>query len=61
MNGTQDIGIETLTEMALNLRWSWNRSTDELWARLDPEEQLGQRNTRPQLSEKGRLTPTTRS
>src|SRR3989441_594073 len=37
MSGTQDIGIEALTELALNLRWSWNRSTDDLWARLDPE------------------------
>jgi starch phosphorylase len=37
MSGTQDVGIETLTELALNLRWSWNRSTDELWAQLDPE------------------------
>ncbi len=37
MSGTQDIGIEALTEIALNLRWSWNRSIDELWAQLDPE------------------------
>src|SRR5438132_2507869 len=37
MSGTQDIGIEALTELALNLRWSWNRSTDDLWAQLDPE------------------------
>ena len=26
-----------LTELALDLRWSWNHSTDELWGRLDPE------------------------
>ncbi len=37
MSGTSDIGIEALTNLALNLRWSWNRSTDELWAQLDPE------------------------
>src|SRR2546421_11099226 len=37
MSGTEDIGIEALTELALNVRWSWNRSTDELWAQLDPE------------------------
>jgi hypothetical protein len=30
------MGNEALTEIALNLRWSWNRSTDELWAALDP-------------------------
>ena len=24
-------------ELALDLRWSWNHSTDELWGRLDPE------------------------
>jgi len=23
---------QALTELALNLRWSWNRSADELWA-----------------------------
>ncbi|HEY7305381.1 MAG TPA: alpha-glucan family phosphorylase [Bryobacteraceae bacterium] len=26
-----------LTELALNLRWSWNHSADELWSRLDAE------------------------
>jgi starch phosphorylase len=29
--------METLTEIALNLRWSWNHAADELWSRLDPE------------------------
>jgi starch phosphorylase len=28
---------EALTELALNLRWSWNHSADELWAELDAE------------------------
>src|SRR5467141_4126605 len=37
MSGTEDLGIEALTELALNLRWSWNHGTDELWAQLDPE------------------------
>jgi starch phosphorylase len=37
MSGTEEIGTEALTELALNLRWSWNHSADELWAQLDPE------------------------
>src|SRR5579863_53687 len=28
---------DALAKLALNLRWSWNRSADELWVRLDPE------------------------
>lgn len=28
---------DTLAELALNLRWSWNHSADELWGKLDPE------------------------
>jgi glycogen phosphorylase len=28
---------DALTELALNLRWSWNHSADELWSALDPE------------------------
>ena len=30
-------GSDALAELALNLRWSWNHSCDELWGRLDPE------------------------
>jgi len=30
-------GIESLIELALNIRWSWNHSSDELWEQLDPE------------------------
>ena len=26
-----------LTEIALDLRWSWNHSADELWRRLEPD------------------------
>jgi len=26
-----------LRELALDLRWSWNHSTDQIWGRLDPE------------------------
>jgi starch phosphorylase len=28
-------GFSMLTELALNLRWSWNHSTDDLWGQLD--------------------------
>lgn len=34
---TTGVGIEALRELALDLRWSWNHATDELWAQLDPE------------------------
>ena len=37
MSSTENIGIDALTELALNLRWSWNHGADELWAQLDPE------------------------
>jgi starch phosphorylase len=30
-------GFDSLAELALNLRWSWNHATDETWRRLDPE------------------------
>jgi starch phosphorylase len=29
-------GLESLTELAMDLRWSWNHCADELWRRLDP-------------------------
>jgi starch phosphorylase len=29
-------GLDALTELALDLRWSWNHCADELWRRLDP-------------------------
>ena len=29
-------GLEALTELAMDLRWAWNHSGDELWRRLDP-------------------------
>jgi starch phosphorylase len=32
-----DLGIDTLTELTLNLRWAWHHGTDDLWAQLDPE------------------------
>jgi len=30
-------GFDSLAELALNLRWSWNHATDEVWRQLDPE------------------------
>jgi starch phosphorylase len=29
-------GFDSLAELALDLRWSWNHCTDEVWRRLDP-------------------------
>ena len=29
-------GLAALTELAMDLRWTWNHSMDELWRRLDP-------------------------
>ena len=29
-------GLAELTELAMDLRWSWNHGADELWRRLDP-------------------------
>jgi starch phosphorylase len=30
-------GFESLAELALNLRWSWNHATDDVWRQLDPK------------------------
>ena len=29
-------GFDSLAELALDMRWSWNHGTDEVWQRLDP-------------------------
>ena len=29
-------GIHALAKLALDMRWSWNHATDEVWRRLDP-------------------------
>jgi starch phosphorylase len=34
---TEIDGFESLAELALNLRWSWNHATDEIWRQLDPK------------------------
>ena len=31
---TEIEGFDSLAELALNLRWSWNHATDELWEQL---------------------------
>lgn len=30
-------GVDTLAELALDLRWSWNHAVDEIWYQLDPD------------------------
>jgi glycogen phosphorylase len=30
-------GFDSLVELALDMRWSWNHATDEVWRSLDPE------------------------
>ena len=30
-------GFDSLVELALDMRWSWNHSTDEVWGQLDPK------------------------
>src|SRR5579863_7824497 len=34
---SQSVTVGALTELALDLRWSFNHSADKLWALLDPE------------------------
>ena len=29
-------GFDSLAELALDLRWSWNHATDDIWRQLDP-------------------------
>jgi glycogen phosphorylase len=33
---TDIAGVESLMELALDVRWSWNHATDRLWRELDP-------------------------
>ncbi len=30
-------GVESLMELALDVRWSWNHATDRVWRQLEPE------------------------
>ncbi|MFA6217998.1 MAG: alpha-glucan family phosphorylase [Candidatus Omnitrophota bacterium] len=34
---TEIEGFESLAELALDMRWSWNHATDEVWRQLDPK------------------------
>src|SRR5271157_1492010 len=37
-NGCLDGSVlDSLTELALNLDWSWSHTADDLWRQLDPE------------------------
>ena len=29
-------GFDSLAELALDMRWSWNHAADEVWRKLDP-------------------------
>ena len=31
-------GFDSLAELALDLRWSWNHAADQIWRQLDPEQ-----------------------
>ena len=33
---TDVAGFDSLTELALDMRWSWNHATDQVWRQLDP-------------------------
>ena len=33
---TQAEDFDSLAELALDMRWSWNHATDEVWRQLDP-------------------------
>ena len=33
---TDIAGFDSLTELALDMRWSWDHATDEVWRQLDP-------------------------
>jgi glycogen phosphorylase len=33
---TEVEGFDSLAELALDMRWSWNHAADDLWRQLDP-------------------------
>ena len=34
---TEIPGFDSLAELALDMRWSWNHASDEVWRTLDPK------------------------
>jgi starch phosphorylase len=34
---TEIDGVDSLAELALDMHWSWNHATDEVWRQLDPD------------------------
>jgi len=34
---TEIEGVDSLAELALDMHWSWNHATDEVWRQLDPQ------------------------
>src|ERR1035437_4783797 len=30
-------GVDSLAELALDMRWSWNHAADDIWRQLDPD------------------------
>jgi starch phosphorylase len=34
---TEIDGFDSLSDLALDMRWSWNHATDDVWRQLDPE------------------------
>jgi starch phosphorylase len=37
VTSTPNSPLERLRELALDLRWSWNHATDDIWRRIDPD------------------------
>jgi glucan phosphorylase len=52
-----DPAIRQLHQLALDLRWSWNHASDELWRQLDPELWTRTHNPWVILRTVSRLTP----
>src|SRR6202161_1488240 len=36
LNSTKIEGFDSLSKLALDMHWSWNHATDEVWPQLDP-------------------------